>query len=1144
MGTKRTLCALLAVFLFVNSYADVITKTYHFSNPAVKQFGNYHILKLKNTRLTGISGEPTLPYAAVRLLLPPGHAATEITIERQNPITVSENFKAYPYQPSQPISKPDKAAFQKNRDVYRSAEAYPAKAEGKINTEFLRGHAVALSAFTPASYFPSEKKLLLYQTVTITIHTEASAKANEALAMLHPVKDKSSFQNSENFSKYQYSLSRDGNYDYLIITDEEFSGSFEELKSFYLDRGYLAEVITTQDIESEMSGDDLQEKIRNYIIQEYQQSAVEYVLLGGDVEYIPYRGFFCQVQSSSLYEDDDIPADLYYSALDGNWNTDGDNLWAEPDEDDLLPEVSVGRLPFSTQTELEKMLNKTMSFQGNPVVGELAKPFLAGEHLYDDPETWGSDYMELHIGFHDDNGYETEGIPEGYNYETLYASEVGYWSGQDIMDNVNEGKTQLYHVGHANTSTVMNLYTSDITNENFYGANGVDHTFTNIYTHGCICGSFDASDCIGEEMVKIDNFAASFIGNSRYGWFNEGQTEGPSQHIHREFTDELYGSDNLRIGKAHKVSKDETSPWVEAPGQWEEGALRWCFYDCNVLGDPAMAMWTSEPLETEVNYPAAFQIGTLSIEVEISLDGDALEGYRCVLKQEGEILGIGISNENGTATIEINNGLASVGEAELLVSGNNMLLTTFPIDVIPNEGAYILLEEYTLNDENTNGTIENGESSTLDITLENVGTEDAEDVSTVLSSEDEYVTITDNSADFGLIGGESNATVVDAFAFEVQDGIPDQHEITFLITASSGESWTSDFEIIGNAPELVIGDLGIDDSDGGNGNGYLDPDEEVVLTLDNQNNGHNNAFGLTGTLSALSGYISIEENQQELPYLNTGEPVSTSYIIHVSEDAETGMTVTFNYNLSNSAYEATAEFTHSIGIVGEGFETGDYTAMEWELQGDMPWQICDTEAYAGNYCSQSGDISDNQQSEMNISVTVQADDTVSFYRKVSSESNYDYLQFFIDDELIGEWSGEEDWGYVSYAVSEGEHTFSWIFDKDGSVSGGNDCAWIDEIVFPPMTLPTELENPAAFVNEIQIYPNPARNKIFINTLHGQLQKAQMTIISQSGKVIYSQEISNSNAPVEINLSKLPSGVYTVLLRERESVFRKKFIKIN
>ena len=48
-----------------------------------------------------------------------------------------------------------------------------------------------------------------------------------------------------------------------------------------------------------MPGQDNPEKIRNFIIQEYQGSGVEYVMLGGDVEVVPYRGFYCHVQSSS-----------------------------------------------------------------------------------------------------------------------------------------------------------------------------------------------------------------------------------------------------------------------------------------------------------------------------------------------------------------------------------------------------------------------------------------------------------------------------------------------------------------------------------------------------------------------------------------------------------------------------------------------------------------------------------------------------------------------------------------------------------------------------------------------------------------------------------------------------------------------------
>ena len=94
---------------------------------------------------------------------------------------------------------------------------------------------------------------------------------------------------------------------------------------------------------------------------------------------------------------------------------------------------------------------------------------------------------------------------------------------------------------------------------------GSTHNYPIVYTHGCLCGAFDENDCIGEAMVLIDNFAVAGAFNSRYGWFNEGQTEGPSAHLHREFVDALYHDKECRIGTAHMISKIETSVWVECP---------------------------------------------------------------------------------------------------------------------------------------------------------------------------------------------------------------------------------------------------------------------------------------------------------------------------------------------------------------------------------------------------------------------------------------------------------------------------------------------------------------------------------------------------------------------------------------------------
>ncbi len=63
-------------------------------------------------------------------------------------------------------------------------------------------------------------------------------------------------------------------------------------------------------------------------------------------------------------------------------------MGGEIGEDDLLPEIGVGRMSFSSQSELSAMLNKIYKYVGEPVLGELRDPLLAGEHLYNNPLTW------------------------------------------------------------------------------------------------------------------------------------------------------------------------------------------------------------------------------------------------------------------------------------------------------------------------------------------------------------------------------------------------------------------------------------------------------------------------------------------------------------------------------------------------------------------------------------------------------------------------------------------------------------------------------------------------------------------------------------------------------------------------------------
>jgi hypothetical protein len=682
--------SILALLVVINSInAEIIEKTFYFSNYQIVNEKGYCFINFNNTLNTGIEGEPVLPYHSVSLLLPPGHIAETVEFIGDKEVIIDGTFMLYPQQASRPLSEGTTGVFQIKQDVYNSSSLYPSKPTGNYSTEFLNGHSFLISSFTPVMYIPKDGKVSYYRKVTIRVTTKPDREAEKALENLKTGNSIDSrvekfAQNPKMILHYPVINNRsEDDYQMMIITPSVFENSFDDLINMYIQRGIIAKVATTEYIDANITGQDLAEKMRNYIIQEYQANAVEYILLGGDVEYVPYRGFYCSVLSGGqTIEDSNIPADLYFSALDGTWNDDGDNKWGEPDEDDLLPDVSVSRFPVSNASELENMIHKSISYQNQPVLGELTKPLLVGEFALNDPETWGADYLDLLIGYHGDNGYETTGIPENDNYDTLY-DRASTWQPNQLITKINNGTSFIYHVGHSDFNYLMKMYSDNITNSTFSQVNGVDHNYTLVYTHGCMCGGFDQSDCIAEEMVTIENFAAGGAFNSRYGWFNEGQTEGPSEHLNREFVDALYAQKKGRIGETHKISKIETSPWVTASGQWEEGAQRWCFYDCNFFGDPAMSVWTAEPIDIDVAYENTFAVNAGSTQLTVTLGSDAVKGLNCVLLKDNTILGQAVTNENGEAIIQFSETVAEPGPAQIVVSGYNCLPQIFDVTITP-----------------------------------------------------------------------------------------------------------------------------------------------------------------------------------------------------------------------------------------------------------------------------------------------------------------------------------------------------------------------------------------------------------------------------------------------------------------------------
>ena len=96
---------------------------------------------------------------------------------------------------------------------------------------------------------------------------------------------------------------------------------------------------------------------------------------------------------------------------------------------------------------------------------------------------------------------------------------------------------------------------------------------------------------------------------------------------------------------------------------------------------------------------------------------------------------------------------------------------------------------------------------------------------------------------------------------------------------------------------------------------------------------------------------------------------------------------------------------------------------------------------------QSASIGHSASTFMTLTLAGPCD--LTFGWKVSSESGYDYLRWYLDGTEKAKISGTGGtWQNVSVSVPTGEHTIKWTYSKDGSDSAGSDCGWVR---VPPLT---------------------------------------------------------------------------------------------
>lgn len=638
------------------------------------------------------AGKPALAYIPVKLLVPMGEKVTTISVEMTGTEYVVNNVTIKHVEPQQPISGEFQVADRVDHKIYTSNEFYPSVLYQELGIQRLKGYDMLLLNIYPYRYNPVSGQLLWNDAVKVEFTSEFDAELQlEQNKML--ISDTSTWErlnsmvlNREAIATYHKTTTThsrnlaDGNdpYSMVIITDADRAPYFSEFVEWKNDQGVHTGVFLTSDIYSNYTGEDNQSKIRNFILDAYTvysdtEYPLEFVLLGGDDEIIPIRKVYGQVGS---YTDYNLPCDLYYSNLDGNWDGNENGIYGEVYDDvDMLPEVAVGRIPAEEESEFENLFQKNYAYVDNANVAD-DMAYMLGEILNSNPLTWGGDYKDEISPM----------IDEGIHIFTLYDRE-GTYSPESVYDAIDFGVSIINHMGHSNETIVFGQGSDDA-----YSYTNTEYGFA--YSQGCYPAAFDeetsgSGECVAENLVIAPSGLYAFVGNTRYGWYAPGSTNGASQFYDIAFFEALYNENIRELGNALQYSRE-----VLVNEALSSGVMRWVYYEMVVFGDPSVRV-----KETNGNFPFLQPVESYFDDFEGDGDGVANPGETINLYVTLENVEGWADAEGVYATIEFEDEAINVLEDQVyygsINNGSTASSSSFVV-AVPQDCNYDVYK-YTVN---------------------------------------------------------------------------------------------------------------------------------------------------------------------------------------------------------------------------------------------------------------------------------------------------------------------------------------------------------------------------------------------------------------------------------------------------------------
>lgn len=835
------------------------------------------------------AGKPAIPMRVVSVIVPGGRRVdgVEASFSHSSVLANGIAVKTSPLTKADPdADMPAASRADAALAPSEQADVFPSVLARYLGSGTWHGYTIASFAVFPVRV--EGAKIILYGDVALRIATSAEAvgrgvRAERATAQSAADIDqqiRKSVLNPEGAAGYEPirvsaqkgpfqptgAPSLEGSpVDYVIITTAAMAAEFDSLAIWRTAKGVPTVVKTVEWIEANYRrGTDRAETVRYFIQDAYAKWGVRWVLLGGDTEEIPARYLW----STYYYGGANVPSDLYFAGLDGDWNADHDTQFGEQPDDnpDLYPEVYVGRLPVSTTTAAHTIISKIKRYEMPVNKDYTDKVLFLSEVLF--PAPWSPPQTILQNGADISDYLNTlyvvspqRRVTRCYETEWLYPGSV-HESAAIAVDSLEAGYNQVFHIGHGYR---FNMHCGD-DNLAIPEADGLTHPdrYFNLYMLNCTASAFDY-DCLSEHLLRNSHGGAvSVIGAS-----NSAFADAAAYYM-EDYMDRLYLQNEVHVGECFALARSDRTPLAAAG----DNADLWTHYIYTLLADPEMQMWTTVPRTPVVSHPDTVTAGTNSITVQVLVDGAPKGAATVCLWKDLEDYQTIPTNVSGQATFSFNTPTA--GPIRVVVTAPNMTRYEGSINVTAPTGAMPVVESIAIDDDSIGGTSGNGNGivdagETIDLTpsVRNRGVVSPAAITATLYSASPDITILDTTAAVPVVAPDSLVAATDSWRIHVAASASDEATANFNATLNDGAStWIRPFARVLHAPELQVTALRkSDQAPVGNGDGVITNGEQFLLYATVKNYGTGNADGLTAVLRAQDGGSTVIDSVSSFPVL-------------------------------------------------------------------------------------------------------------------------------------------------------------------------------------------------------------------------------------------------------------------------------------